>query len=242
MRKLFIEGLVIFISILASLSVDNMRELSDEQEVLNEAVTTLGDEINSNIKYTKEHIKQVKNMFYLTSKTVDNFNEITFSQVLKIHSDKPYMHSIVGDGNIEYLRKHENENYNVFIWTNAWEPEDVFFQSMLYSGKLLEIKNKILRKKIESIYTNQEERISGMHKITSVLAQDILKWFDEKENKFNKDVKISQIFNTLKNQKLKNSLKRRRNQLSQRITDLENYLQSLERVVLLINNEFKAIN
>ena len=242
MRKLFIEGLVIFISILASLSVDNMRELSDEQEVLNEAVTTLGDEINSNIKYTKEHIKQVKNMFYLTSKTVDNFNEITFSQVLKIHSDKPYMHSIVGDGNIEYLRKYENENYNVFIWTNAWEPEDVFFQSMLYSGKLLEIKNKILRKKIESIYTNQEERINGMHKITSVLAQDILKWFDEKENKFNKDVKISQIFNTLKNQKLKNSLKRRRNQLSQRITDLENYLQSLERVVLLINNEFKAIN
>lgn len=242
MRKLFIEGLVIFISILASLSVDNMRELSDEQEVLNEAVTTLGDEINSNIKYTKEHIKQVKNMFYLTSKTVDNFNEITFSQVLKIHSDKPYMHSIVGDGNIEYLRKYENENYNVFIWTNAWEPEDVFFQSMLYSGKLLEIKNKILRKKIESIYTNQEERISGMHKITSVLAQDILKWFDEKENKFNKDVKISQIFNTLKNQKLKNSLKRRRNQLSQRITDLENYLQSLEKVVLLINNEFKAIN
>ena len=109
MRKLFIEGLVIFISILASLSVDNMRELSDEQEVLNEAVTTLGDEINSNIKYTKEHIKQVKNMFYLTSKTVDNFNEITFSQVLKIHSDRPYMHSIVGDGNIEYLRKYENE-------------------------------------------------------------------------------------------------------------------------------------
>ena len=242
MRKLFIEGVVIFISILASLSVDNMRELSDEQEVLNEAVTTLGDEINSNIKYTKEHIKQVKNMFHLTSKMVDNFNEITFSQVLKIHSEKPYMHSILVDGKIEYIKKYKNENYNVFIWTNAWEPEDVFFQSMLYSGKLLEIKNKILRKKIESIYTNQEERISGMHKITGVLAQDILKWFDEKENEFNKDVKISQIFNTLKNQKLKNSLKRRRNQLSQRIIDLENYLRSLEEVVLLINNEFKAIN
>ncbi len=242
MRKLFIEGVVIFISILASLSVDNMRELSDEQEVLNEAVTTLGDEINSNITYTKEHIKQVKNMFHLTSKMVDNFNKITFSQVLKIHSEKPYMHSIVVDGKIEYIKKYENENYNVFIWTNAWEPEDVFFQSMLYSGKLLEIKNKILRKKIESIYTNQEERISGMHKITGVLAQDILKWFDEKENEFNKDVKISQIFNTLKNQKLKNSLKRRRNQLSQRIIDLENYLRSLEEVVLLINKEFKAIN
>ena len=43
MRKLFIEGLVIFISILASLSVDNMRESSEEKEILNEAVITLGD-------------------------------------------------------------------------------------------------------------------------------------------------------------------------------------------------------
>ena len=240
MRKLFIEGVVIFISILASLSVDNMRDLSDEQEILNEAVTTLGDEIKSNIKYTIEHIKQVRNMLYLTSQMVDKFNEMTFSQALKIHSDKPYMHSITEDGEVEYIKKYENENYNIFIWTNAWEPEDVFFQSMLYSGKLLEIKNKSLRKKIESIYTNQEERISGMHKITGVLAQDILKWFDEKENEINTDIKVSEIFNTLKDQKLKNFLKRRRNQLSQRITDLENYLQSLEKVVLLINTNYKV--
>tara|TARA_A100001015_G_C14841502_1_gene652666 strand:- start:110 stop:832 length:723 start_codon:yes stop_codon:yes gene_type:complete len=240
MRKLFIEGVVIFISILASLSVDNMRELNDEQEVLNEAVTTLGDEIKSNIKYTMEHIKQVRNMLYLTSQVVDKFNKMTFSQVIKIHSDKPYMHSITEDGRVEYIKKYENENYNIFIWTNAWEPEDVFFQSMLYSGKLLEIKNKILRKKIESIYTNQEERISGMHKITGVLAQDILKWFDEKENEINMDIKVSQIFDTFKDQKLKNFLKRRRNQLSQRITDLENYLQSLEKVVLLINTNYKV--
>ena len=240
MRKLFIEGVVIFISILASLSVDNMRDLSDEQEILNEAVTTLGDEIKSNIKYTIEHIKQVRNMLYLTSQMVDKFNEMTFSHALKIHSDKPYMHSITEDGEIEYIKKYENENYNIFIWTNAWEPEDVFFQSMLYSGKLLEIKNKSLRKKIESIYTNQEERISGMHKITGVLAQDILKWFDEKENEINKDIKVSEIFNTLKDQKLKNFLKRRRNQLTQRITDLENYLQSLEKVVLLINTNYKV--
>ena len=76
MRKLFIEGLVIFVSILASLSVDNMRETNEEKGILNEAVITLGDEINSNINYTKEHIKQVKNMYYLTSQVVKNYNEI----------------------------------------------------------------------------------------------------------------------------------------------------------------------
>ena len=56
MRKLFIEGLVIFVSILASLSVDNMRETNEEKEILNEAVITLGDEINSNINLSLIHI------------------------------------------------------------------------------------------------------------------------------------------------------------------------------------------
>ena len=73
-------------------------------------------------------------MFHLTSKTVDNFDEITFSQVLKIHSEKPYMHSIVVDGKIEYIKKFDIENYNVFIWTNAWEPEDVFFNLCCFQG------------------------------------------------------------------------------------------------------------
>ena len=81
MRKLFIEGLVIFVSILASLSVDNMRETNEEKEILNEAVITLGDEINSNINYTKEHIKQVKNMYYLTAQVVDNYDAVSYTHL-----------------------------------------------------------------------------------------------------------------------------------------------------------------
>ena len=96
-------------------------------------------------------------MLYLTSQMVDKFNEMTFSQALKIHSDKPYMHSITEDGKVEYIKKYENENYNIFIWTNAWEPEDVFFQSMLYSGKLLEIKNKSLEKNRIHIHKSRRE-------------------------------------------------------------------------------------
>ena len=50
MKKYLAEGLVIFASIFASFSVENIRQNSIEKEILNEAVITLGDEIESNKK------------------------------------------------------------------------------------------------------------------------------------------------------------------------------------------------
>ena len=44
----------------------------------------------------------------------------------------------------------------------AWEPADIFFKSMLNSGKLLDIENDKLRVEIESIYTKHEERVNGL--------------------------------------------------------------------------------
>ena len=57
MRKLIIDGLVIFISIFASFSVENYREAASEKSVLNDAVITLGEEKVSNIEYTKSKNK-----------------------------------------------------------------------------------------------------------------------------------------------------------------------------------------
>ena len=125
---------------------------------------------------------------------------------------------------------------------NAWEPEDVFFQSMLYSGKLLEIKNKKLRKEIESIYTKQEERVNGMALLTKEVTENIADWFEFEKNKFDKDVSNTEIFNNYKNQKLKNLINRNRNLLSARVNDIENYLQALNNVVLLISSEYKQLD
>ena len=167
--------------------------------------------------------------------------KICYSWFFKIHSDNPYIHSIIENGKIEYQKQYSDDDFRVFVWTNAWEPENVFFQSMLYSGKLLEIKNKRLRKEVESIYTKQEERVSGMFKISGIISGDILNWFDEKENEFKKDMSASKIFDFHKDQKLKNALSKREKQLSERITDLENYLQALQNVVMLISTEYKKI-
>jgi len=241
MKKLVAEGLVIFTSIFASFSLENYRESSEEKELINDAVITLGDEISSNIKYTKEHLKQVENMHYVTSEVVDNFNNVELQDVFQMHSDNPYIYSIVENGELEYTKKYE-DNYFVFGWWNAWEPENVFFQSMLYSGKLLDIKNKKLRREIESIYTKQEERVNGMSLISKEVSQEIGNWFIKEQNKYDRDVSISYIFKNNKNQKLKNILVRRANNLNGRKKDLENYLQALQNVVMLISTEYKQLD
>ena len=142
MRKLLLDGFVIFLSVFASFSIDNYRDSLIEKEILNESVITLGDEISSNILYTKEHIQQLKNIRYLTSQVIENFKSIDAKSVFIMHDSNPYIHDFTIDGQIIYVKKYEENSINqILTWTNAWEPEIVFFQSMLNSGKLLEIKN-----------------------------------------------------------------------------------------------------
>ena len=240
MKKYLAEGIVIFASIFASFSVENLRQNSIEKEELNGAVITLGDEIISNIDYTKEHLKQVKNMLYLTNQVINEFSTISLKDAYQIHTENPYIFSIIENGEIEYNKKYQN-NYFVFGWWNAWEPVDIFFQSMLYSGKLLEIKNKKLRNEIESIYTKQEERVNGMAGMTKDISADITAWFESEKNNFDYDITNSDLFDNHKNQKLKNLLKTRQSNLESRVVDIDNYLQALNNVILLISTEYKKL-
>ena len=241
MKKYLAEGLVIFASIFASFSVENIRQDSIEKDILNEAVITLGDEIESNIDYTKEHLKQVENMLYLTNELLNRYDKIKLTNLYEIHSNNPFIYNIINNGELEYIKKY-NDQYNIMSYWNAWEPEDVFFQSMLYSGKLLEIKNKKLRKEIESIYTKHEERVSGMTNYTRNNSDKIMSWFEDGKNNFDRDILNEELFNSYKDQELKNLLKFRSDNLAGRVDNLENYLQALNNVVLLISSEYKKLD
>lgn len=241
MKKYLAEGLVIFASIFASFSVENIRQDSIDKEIINEAVITLGDEIESNIEYTKEHLKQVENMFYLTNELLNRYDKIKLTNLYEIHSNNPFIYNIINNGELEYIKKY-NDQYNIMSYWNAWEPEDVFFQSMLYSGKLLEIKNKKLRKEIESIYTKHEERVSGMTNYTRNNSDKIMNWFEDGKNNFDRDILNEELFNSYKDQELKNLLKFRSDNLAGRVDNLENYLQALNNVVLLISSEYKKLD
>ena len=88
MRKLIAEGFVIFTSIIASFSVENYRESSQEKEIINDAVITLGDEITSNIKYTKEHLEQVKKVVSLLQKLMYFYKEKIRTFLSSVKSEK----------------------------------------------------------------------------------------------------------------------------------------------------------
>ena len=243
MRKLLLDGFVIFLSVFASFSIDNYRDSLIEKEILNESVITLGDEISSNILYTKEHIQQLKNIRYLTNQVIENFKSIDAKSVFIMHDSNPYIHDFTIDGQIIYVKKYEENSINqILTWTNAWEPEIVFFQSMLNSGKLLEIKNKKLRKEIESIYTKQEERITGFFEINSKNSELLNDWFSQNLDQYDYDISANQIFNNSKDQRLKNLLKQKKWILEQRASNLDNYLQALQNVVLLISTEYKKLD
>ena len=91
MKKYLAEGVVIFASIFASFSVENLRQNSIEKEILNDAVITLGDEIESNIEYNKEHLKQVKNMHYVMESVFNDFENITLNEIYNLHDNNPYI-------------------------------------------------------------------------------------------------------------------------------------------------------
>ena len=122
-------------------------------------------------------------------------------------SNNPFLHTISTDGKITYIKKYDNDFDTLIMFTAwlAWEPETIFFQSMLNSGKLLEIKNKKLRTEIESIYTKQEERVDGMAKFTLDNCAPIQDWFLEMQNKVKNDISLKDVFERFRNQELKNS-------------------------------------
>jgi len=243
MRKLFIDGLVIFGSILASFWVDNYREKIEEKATLNESILTLGNEITKNIEYTKEHIYQVRNLKYMTGVILDNYHKLKLDKLKKTHDNNPFFHNIDINGKTTYIKQYDDDGSIMWMFRAflAWEPADIFFKSMLNSGKLLEIENDKLRTEIESIYTRHEERVNGMTNYTKNNSDEIGEWFVSKRNKYNSDINFGNVFLKERNQGLKNLLKDKKANLEGRLIDLEFYLQSLQNVVSIISNEYKSM-
>ena len=244
MRKLLIEGVVIFTSIIASFRVDNYREKNEEKAILTDSIITLGNEISMNIEYTKEHIYQVKNLKYMTDVILDNFNELTLEKLKRTHDNNPFFHSIDINGKTTYDKQYDNDGSIAWMFRGflAWEPADIFFKSMLNSGKLLDIENDKLRVEIESIYTKHEERVNALTNGTKAYSDQIGKWFETKRNKYNSDIDLGIVFLKERDQNLKNLLKDKNAILKARLVDLEFYLQSLQNVVSIISSEYKSVN
>jgi hypothetical protein len=244
MRKLIAEPIFIFLSVLASLWVDGYADEIKEKDELNDSIITLSNEISKNIEYTKEHIYQVKNLKYMADVIYDDYSTITLDKIKTTHDNNPFLHNFDINGKITYIKQYDEDGIIMWMFRGflAWEPADIFFKSMLNSGRLLEIENEKLRTEIESIYTKHEERVNGLTNFTKINSEEIGNWFQKKRSKYNTDMNFGDVFIKERDQELKNLLKDKKANLSGRLVSLEFYLQSLQNVVSIISSDYKTID
>tara|TARA_B100000941_G_C28386778_1_gene490431 strand:+ start:79 stop:816 length:738 start_codon:yes stop_codon:yes gene_type:complete len=244
MRKYLIEAIFIFVSVLGSFTIDGYRKDSIEKEELNESVITLGEEIESNLKYAEEYLNQISNFQYLNNFVVDNYysKKLTYEKLIQIHDKNPHIYGYDTDGLVSYITKYDDHILKGLIanW-NAWEPNTIFFKSMLSSGKLLEIKNKKIRTEIETIYSKHQERI---HYITMLYVKEqsfkIYEWFEKKS--INTKGKSNEfLFNNERDDELYQYVKNIGLDNEFRIQGVENYIKSINNVIKLISSEYKKI-
>ena len=241
MRKYIFESTAIFVGILLSFSVDRYNDERIEKENITQSVLTLVNEIESNIEYCEEHLKQLKNMVIVNKLITSDYNYLRKDSLINLHQKYPYGHSYDINGNILYWN--EQSNYNniyqwMITWWNTFSPEEIYFKSLINSGKLVLIDNTKVRKEIESVYTTRKERNFVNLKLLKQNSDKIFMWIDNKRNNQLDITSREFIFTNLIDLELKNLLNDRNYFLTLRVMSISKYIESLNNLKSVINLEY----
>ena len=241
MRKYIFESTAIFVGILLSFTVDRYNDERIEKENITQSVLTLVNEIESNIEYCEEHLKQLKNMVIVNKLITSDYNYLTKDSLINLHQKYPYGHSYDINGNILYWN--EQSNYNniyqwMITWWNTFSPEEIYFKSLINSGKLVLIDNSKVRKEIESVYTTRKERNFVNLKLLKQNSDKIFMWIDNKRNNQLDITSREFIFTNLIDLELKNLLNDRNYFLTLRVMSISKYIESLNNLKSVINLEY----
>ena len=241
MRKYIFESTAIFVGILLSFTVDRYNDERIEKENITHSVLTLVNEIESNIEYCEEHLKQLKNMVIVNKLITSDYNYLRKDSLINLHQKYPYGHSYDINGNILYWN--EESNYNniyqwMITWWNTFSPEEIYFKSLINSGKLVLIDNSKVRKEIESVYTTRKERNFVNLKLLKQNSDKIFMWIDNKRNNQLDITSREFIFTNLIDLELKNLLNDRNYFLTLRVMSISKYIESLNNLKSVINLEY----
>ncbi len=240
-KQFAIETLAIFIGILASFSVERCNLKEEKIQTTNESILTLIQEINSNIEYCEEHLKQLKNMKKVNEEILNKFEVFNKSDLIALHKKYPFGHSYTINGSISYWNSEANYN-NIYqwmiTWWNTWAPEEIYFQSLIYSGNLSLIKDHVVRKEIESVYTTRKERVLVNLTLLKENSDKIRAWAEQKRNTSESSVTRELIYTNFKDNQLKNLLQDRDYHVGLRVMSVENYIKSLKNLRKLIDENY----
>ena len=138
--------------------------------------------------------------------------------------NNPFVHRFSSQNKVIYIKKYYSFiDRNFFLWSNALEPDNIFFKSLLNSGELLKIKDKLLIKEIESIYTKQEERVSGFYNLRNTITQSTFAWYVEKSMN---QQKTNSPFVNERDRELEVNLELRRGLITESIKSVQDYIRT----------------
>ena len=243
LSKYIFETLAIFIGIILSFSVDRCTRSNLEIEEIKKSVFTLIKEIDNNIIYCENHLKQLENMqkvnFIITSDITNNLKK---TKLIDLHDNYLFGHSYDINGNLNYWNQEENYN-NIYQWMITWwntfSQEDIYFQSLINSGNLVLIDDHDVSREIEAVYTTRMNRVKVNLSLLKENSDKIRLWAEDKRNSSKSYVDREYVFNNLQDLELKNLLNDRNYFIGLRVMSLKNYLKSLKNLKNLIESKYR---
>ena len=243
LSKYIFETLAIFLGIILSFSVDRCTRSNLEIEEIKKSVFTLIKEIDNNIIYCENHLKELENMqkvnFIITSDITNNLKK---TKLIDLHDNYLFGHSYDINGNLNYWNQEENYN-NIYQWMITWwntfSQEDIYFQSLINSGNLVLIDDHDVSREIEAVYTTRMNRVKVNLSLLKENSDKIRLWAEDKRNSSKSYVDREYVFNNLQDLELKNLLNDRNYFIGLRVMSLKNYLKSLKNLKNLIESKYR---
>tara|TARA_B100000767_G_scaffold275726_1_gene314693 strand:- start:7116 stop:7787 length:672 start_codon:yes stop_codon:yes gene_type:complete len=220
MRKTLINSIAIFISILGSFGVERYIQSVNDLKSKELLILNIQDEIKQNYYSLLETRASLKSVVDVTDSIINNWSSINSKLVKEFYFENQYA-----------LR---DDMKTILSFRPYYSPKNLYFNSMIYSGLILKIKNKKLRENLESVYgTIESGQSAGGNN-----NQKIKSWFDElieKEEVLDQEF----IFNKYKNFKLFKLLNERRRSQVGFLYILEINIKSFEILIKEMENPVK---
>ena len=236
-----IEFVVIVLGVLISFNIQRNADLKREKKEINDSIVTLTEEIQTNINYCEEHLNQLHNMKTVNDSILKNYYSFSKKDLIEWHNSSPFGHSYLQNGELRYWTK-DSDYKNIYLWMITWwntfAQNEIYFNSLVASGLLLNIEESHIREDIESVFSTMKKRVQVNESLLKQNSDKIFIWAENKRDNSTKSISREFIFKNLKDLKLKNLLEDRSFRIELRIMSLKNYLNSLKSLKIKLNEEY----
>ncbi len=237
-----LEFLVIFLGVLVSFSVQRYSEEKRAHQETRRLIYTLTTEIESNLQYCEEHLKQLRHMAKVNDAVLTE-ERLDRAFLIAQHDAHPFGHSYLDGGEYRYWttpNDYQELHLWMVTWWNTFAQNEIYFNSLVASGLLLNIEEPGLRESIEAVYTTKKRRVIVNEELLRANSEKIFAWAERKRDASEVHQSRAEIFANDFDLPLRNLLEDRSHRIGLRIMSLEYYVASLQSLQSELAARFNA--